>query len=262
VGYGTAVGVDDPFSAGILRLMADEGVDCSLVRQAPGRVPGVYAFDRDPAGERRFFYWRTESPARQYFQIADRETLRQAVTQARLVYISGITLAIIGQAGRAVLMDLLASARAAGAAVALDPNYRVQLWDSPEEARAAIEAAAALSSYVSTGVTDLTGLYGDDGLARSQAWAAQGVEVLVRAENHAVTVCAGGETLKIAPDPPVRALDTTGAGDAFNAGYLWARLGGRDIRASVRIARRLANFVVQHIGAIIPRAAMQAARAS
>jgi hypothetical protein len=30
----------------------------------------------------------------------------------------------------------------------------------------------------------------------------------------------------------------------------------------VRTARRLANFVVQHIGAIIPRAAMQAAQAS
>jgi 2-dehydro-3-deoxygluconokinase len=54
----------------------------------------------------------------------------------------------------------------------------------------------------------------------------------------------------------VRALDTTGAGDAFNAGYLWARMEGREPRAAVRVARRLANFVVQHIGAIIPRTAM------
>ncbi|MDB5446393.1 MAG: kdgK [Phenylobacterium sp.] len=262
VAYGTAVGGDDPFSAGILRLMADEGVDASLVRQVEGRLPGVYAIDRDPAGERRFFYWRAESPARDYFALADRDALHRAVTEAKLVYVSGVTLAIIGEAGRQVLLELLAAAKAAGAAVALDPNHRPQLWRSPDEARAAIEAVIPYCRYVSTGASDLAGLFGEAGSAKAQAWAADGVEVVIRADDYAVTVRLGGETLKLPPDPPVRALDTTGAGDAFNAGYLWARLAGREPRAAVRTARRLANFVVQHIGAIIPRAAMQAAQAS
>jgi 2-dehydro-3-deoxygluconokinase len=69
-------------------------------------------------------------------------------------------------------------------------------------------------------------------------------------------VQAAETTLRMPSGPPVRALDTTGAGDAFNAGYLAARLGGRDPRSAVMAARRLANVVVQHIGAIIPRAAM------
>jgi 2-dehydro-3-deoxygluconokinase len=257
--YATAIGSGDPFSAGMLDLMRDEGVDVSLVRQLEGRLPGAYAIDRDAQGERRFFYWRDEAPARDYMAVADLAALRQAMMHAKLIYISGVTLAIFGEDGRARLGELLTAAQAAGAQVAFDPNHRPQLWDSCEQAQAAIDAVTPLCRYISVGVSDLQTLYGDAGPAED--WAAKGAEVVLRAENHAVTVFSGAEVIKLSPEPPVRALDTTGAGDAFNAGYLWARLDGRDPRAAVRIARRLANFVVQHIGAIIPRAAMQAAQA-
>ena len=256
--YGTAIGADDPFSAGMLRLMAEEGLETDLVRTVAGRLPGLYAFDRDPTGERRFFYWRSESPARDYFTLADREALRRAVTGARLVYVSGITLAIIGEDGRTLLGELLAEAKAAGAAIGFDPNHRARLWDSPDQAQASVEALVPLCRYISTGAADLVGLYGEAAASKAAEWAAQGAEVLVRGEDHGVVVRLAETVLKLPPDPPVRALDTTGAGDAFNAGYLVARLAGREPRAAVGTARRLANLVVQHIGAIIPRAAMQA----
>jgi 2-dehydro-3-deoxygluconokinase len=256
--YGTAVGAGDPFSAGLLKMIADEGMDAALVRSVEGRLPGLYAIDRDAKGERRFFYWRSEAPVRDYFALADRAALRQAVTQARLVYLSGVTLAIVGAAGRAVLGELLAEAKAAGAAIAFDPNHRPRLWASEDEACAAIEAVVPLCRYVSAGAADVAALYGEAAEAKAAAWAARGVEVVLRAGDHAVTVRAGETVLRLPPPPPVRALDTTGAGDAFNAGYLAARLGGREPRMAVHTARRLANLVVQHIGAIIPRAAMQA----
>lgn len=254
--YASAVGDSDPFSTGIMQLMTNEGIDPSLMRRAPGRLPGLYAFDRDDAGERRFFYWRAEAPARDYFAMTDLAAVQAAVGVAKLIYFSGVTLAIIGEQGRETLGRLLAQAKAAGVAVAYDPNHRPQLWASRELAQAATEAVMPFCRYVSVEDSDLQGLYGEAGQAKPAEWAAQGPEVILRSANHDVTVRSGGAVLRMQHEPLVRALDTTGAGDAFNAGYLAARLKGQDVRPAVVAARRLTNIVVQHIGAIIPRAAM------
>jgi 2-dehydro-3-deoxygluconokinase len=160
VAYGTAVGGEDPFSEGILALMAAEGVDAGLVRRVRGRLPGLYAIDRDAADVRRFFYWRADAPARDFFALADREALRRCVAEARLVYLSGVSLAIIGDAGRSLLYDLLGEARSAGAEIGFDPNFRPQVWDNIEQARDAMEAVAPLCRYISAGEADLAALYG------------------------------------------------------------------------------------------------------
>ena len=44
VAYATAVG-DDPYSAGILALAAEEGIDRDLMQVLPGRMPGLYLIE-------------------------------------------------------------------------------------------------------------------------------------------------------------------------------------------------------------------------
>lgn len=256
VSYATALGVGDPFTTGILDLMAHEGMDAGLVTAAPGRLPGLYAIERDAAGERRFFYWRDQAPVRELFQLADVAALRQRALEAELVYLSGITLAVLGEPGRGELIALLAELKAAGVAVGFDPNHRARLWDSPQSARGAIEAVVPLCRYVSVSGPDLEALYDKSVSEVAADWAGLGCEVVARDDDQTVTVLGAGERVVLAPEPPVKALDTTGAGDSFNAGYLAARLEGRDPRAAVMRGRWLARAVVQHMGAIIPKAAM------
>jgi 2-dehydro-3-deoxygluconokinase len=58
------------------------------------------------------------------------------------------------------------------------------------------------------------------------------------------------------PVTPVHVVDTTSAGDSFNAGYLSQRVMGADVESACKVAHQLASTVVQHKGAIIPKNSM------
>ena len=254
--YATALGAGDPFSRAILDRMAEEGISAALVAEAEGRVPGLYAIDRDAAGERSFYYWRGEAPARDYLRLVDLGKLRAAMLDADLIYVSAITLAVVGEAGRAVLTPLLDEAAKAGAPVAFDTNYRARLWPDAETARTAIAAAIGASRYLSLSSEDVAAFGGGDAEALARGWAARGVEVVLRHADRRIEVLSGPDREAFAAEPAIPAVDTTGAGDSFNAGYLAARLRGASLAEAVAAARRLAAAVVQHPGAIIPKAAM------
>jgi len=256
VRFATALGDGDPFSSAILGLMAAEGLDSDLVTQVPGRLPGLYAIERDAAGERRFFYWREQAPVRQFFEVADVDGFAHAARQAQLVYISGVTLAVLGEAGRAALVALLTDLARRGVAIAFDPNYRARLWPSAAAARAAVEAVVPHCSLVSASGPDLETLYGLPMAEAAEDWARRGPLVIARAEDRSVTVFAKAGVSQMPAVPAVPAVDTTGAGDSFNAGFLAAWLQGAEAKVAVEAGRKVAAAVVQHAGAIIPASSM------
>ncbi len=100
--------------------------------------------------------------------------------------------------------------------------------------------------------------FGDaDAAATLRRMAAAGVgEVVVKDGAGPVRLGLDG-TLTELDTPPVQGIrDTTGAGDAFNAGYLAGRVLGLDARTCVRAGQRLAATVLVHHGARASREAM------
>jgi 2-dehydro-3-deoxygluconokinase len=257
VAYATALG-DDPYSEGFLALADAEGVARDLVVRVPGRMPGLYLIETDAQGERRFYYWRDTSPARDLFELPDWSRIAESLLAARLIYFSGITLSLYSNVGLGRFLAVLEMAREKGVKVAFDGNFRPRGWKG-DVARARtvfVEALKRVDLALPTFDDEAT-LWGDASpeatIDRLQAFGI-GEIVVKNGQNTALVATRGGR--EAVPVPEVVApVDTTAAGDSFNAAYLAARLSGGDPATAVANAHRLAAQKIRHRGAIMPRTA-------
>jgi sugar/nucleoside kinase (ribokinase family) len=60
---------------------------------------------------------------------------------------------------------------------------------------------------------------------------------------------AGNDLVSITPDPDIAVMDTTGAGDLYASGYLYARHNGADLDMAIKLATITASEAISHIGA-------------
>src|SRR5580698_5891798 len=124
----TAVG-DDPLSEAMRGAWRAAGIGDDLAFTVPGRRPAIYLIETDAAGDRRFHYWRGESAARGWFTALQAAGGAAVLASADLVYVSGISLAILPEDQRADAISLLAG-RPEDVRLAFDPNLRPVLWSS------------------------------------------------------------------------------------------------------------------------------------
>jgi 2-dehydro-3-deoxygluconokinase len=257
VDYCTALG-EDAHSDRLLAAWREEGVGTARVARLVGRSPGLYLIETDDEGDRHFSYWRDTSAARDLFTGERGQATAEALADYDLIYLSGITLSLYDQTGRERLWQGLDRARAKGSRVAFDTNFRPRGWPSVDEARATYAAMLARTDILLSGIEDERALFG---IHSSEAALRRGQELeigesLVKHGASGCSVLVDDRVLTVTPEPVAHVVDTTAAGDSFNAGYLAARLHGADAESACGVGHRLAGVVIGHQGAIIPRSAM------
>ncbi|GAB3398966.1 sugar kinase [Schumannella luteola] len=254
VQYLTGLG-DDWLSEQQAVAMQGEGIELEAHRVSDAS-PGLYLVRNDAAGERFFTYYRDASPARGMFGPGWDAEVAASIDGADLVVFSAVTVQILTADGRRGLGELLARLRRAGATIAFDANYRQRGWRNAADAQAAIDAAAAHADLVLPSLDDERLLRSEDATPESvgEHYLHLGArEVVVTDGPGEVTVIRTDGVERIRTTPDAAPVDTTGAGDAFDAGYLAARLAGRSGLDAARSGQALAGLVIRHRGAIVPR---------
>lgn len=254
IDYVSALGTD-VLSDELMTAWRDEGLDVSHVARIENSLPGMYRVVLDETGERSFLYWRNRSAARLLLQDRTAAEWASSFMRHRLVYFSGISLAILDPDSRARCLEAMHLLSERGVIIAFDSNYRPALWEDSAYARAAIECALRTCQVALVSYDDERRLWGDASPAlTARRISALGVKELVVKNGAApCLVCMRERLSEVILDPVLRPVDTTAAGDAFNAGYLAGRLRGSSVMQCIRQAHALAAAVIQHPGAIVSR---------
>ena len=257
VAYATALG-DDPYSDALLALASAEGVGTELIVRVPDRTAGLYLVETNAAGEHSFYYWRDHAPARELFELPQWGVIAERLLACRLIYFSGVTLSLYSNVGIGRFLALVELARKNGVKIAFDGNFRPRGWkgDVARTRTVFMEALKRVDIALPT-FDDEALLWGDASpdatVERLQAFGIGEIAVKNGAKG-ALVLNAG--TRELVPVPQIVVpIDTTAAGDSFNAAYLAARLAGEAPLSAAASAHRLAGEVIRHPGAIMPRAA-------
>jgi sugar/nucleoside kinase (ribokinase family) len=171
----------------------------------------------------------------------DLASVRAACLERRLVLSCGYFLlpALRGRATR----ELLHRAKENGATTLFDPGWDPEGWQEPT--REEVLGLLGLVDVFLPNEAEAVALAGGDPreAARVLQAASGGWIVVKRGANGCLA--AGPDGLEIeAGAPPVHVTDTTGAGDAFNAGLLHARARELGWPEALRFAVRVASTVV------------------
>jgi 2-dehydro-3-deoxygluconokinase len=244
----SAIG-DDPDSDALLALCRDEGIDDSQLRRVAGAQLGVYRVTVDATGERSFTYERNQSPFR---GALDGDDVLPDPAGVDALCFSGIAMAVLRDAGRRTLVSYAFAVHERGGMVVYDPNHRPALWTDDDDARAWI-ALIAPTVDVLLGSTEDGRRLTDGATPRAiaDAFRAMGPrEVVVTDASNPCVIVAEDTVTEVLPIPPDQVIDTTAAGDAFDAGYVAARLRGRSVSASAVAGHAVAARAVTHRGAI------------
>lgn len=226
-------------------------VDMSPARDVAGKTVGLYMIHLDN-GERSFSYWRSDSAARQ--MAGDPAILRAAFASADVLFFSGITMAVILPEHRETFLTELASARKAGKTIVYDPNQRLRLWSDQAEMVSLNTKAAQVSDIVLPSFDEEQLFNGDETPeATIKRYQSLGVKtVVVKNGAGAVTAQTLGEDIVIIePNIVKNVVDSTAAGDSFNAGFCASYVTGGSLSNAIKSGANLAGQVVQAHGALV-----------
>lgn len=235
----------DEFGRYILNFVRGEGVDTSQVELVEGYPTSLNFKEILEDGSGSTFYYRYQSPTT---VLTKESILEEYIKNSKVLHITGV-FAAIDKKNPGILKHAVEIAQKHGVKVSFDPNLRLKLWTLEEAKQTLLEFLPNVDIILS-GEEEAELLFGKKTIEEYiQLFKDYGIEdiVLKRGEQGAVGY-RNGEILHGAPVKPKVVVDTVGAGDGFNAGYIYSYINGKTLEESLHFANVIGSMVVSVSG--------------
>src|SRR5699024_4584276 len=210
---------NDEFGKYILNFVRGEGIDTGEVKLVDGYPTSLYFKEVLEDGSGRSFYYRSNSPT----DTLTEETLNEEyIKNAKVLHITGVFLAVNKDKNIGLIKKAAKIAKENGVLVSMDPNIRLRLW-TKEEVKAAIHELLPYVDILLTGDEEADILFDTmetDKIIEEAKKLGISYVAIKQGENGAVGY-HDGEFIDAPPVKAKKVVDTVGAGDGFDAGFVY-----------------------------------------
>ncbi len=242
--------------------MHGEFLNCVLKREnictegliTDDKVFTTLAFvDLDEKGERSFSFARKPGADT---CLCESEVRFDIIENSTIFHIGSLSLT--DEPSRSATMKALKFAKEKGLIISYDPNYRESLWESEEKAKEMMQSVLPYVDVIKMSEEEIRLLTGFEGeIEASEALIEKGVRIVIITLGEKGAIVRGDEGYVYAKGEKIKAVDTTGAGDAFMGAFLYKLsqkealdVNEKELKEFTEFANKVASFCVQRRGAI------------
>ena len=232
----------DEFGRHIFNTVRGEGIDVSEVKLIEDYPTSLNFKEVHAAGNSNTYYYRHKSPT-ETFLVADVPV--EFIKKAKILHVTGVFPAIL-ENNRKIILEALKVAKENNVKISLDPNIRLKLW-TKEEARETLLSYLPYVDYLLTGKEELEILFETteeqaliDHLHRYSF-----EQVIIKNGEDGASYLHENEFVHVPGVTVNKVVDTVGAGDGFDAGFLYGVIHEWEVVESVQLANAIGAMVVQ-----------------
>ncbi len=208
---------NDMHGAFLKQAMLNAGVDMHALIEAEDVFTTLAFVALKPSGEREFSFSRKPGADT---QLRVDELDRDMLNHTRVFHTGSLSLT--QEPARSATYEAIDIARASGAVISYDPNYRASLWNNRDEAIQFMRSLIATADIMKVSDEELPLLTGEtDPEKAADALMDQGVKIAAITLGSEGALVRVGTKSALVPGFRAKAVDTTGAGDSFFGGFLY-----------------------------------------
>jgi 2-dehydro-3-deoxygluconokinase len=239
-GYVSRLG-NDEFGKYIKTFARGEGIDVSKLDLVEGYPTSLNFKEMMEDGNVRTFYYRDKSPT---LTMTPDDLDEAYFQQAKILHLTGIFPAI-DEKNIAIIERSIELAKKYGVKISFDPNIRLRMW-SKEEAREVLSKILPHVDILLAGDEEMEIIIGErDPIAIMERIKEWGISFIAIKQGDKGSVgYYNGEIIESPSIKVTKVVDTVGAGDGFNAGFIYGVLQGWQLERTLKFANTIGSMVV------------------
>ena len=238
----SAVG-DDELGRFVKDSIAAEGVDISLVSTDKNHRTGLMI--KEIVEDKTSVYYYRENSAASHLNVENIPFCK--LNGTKILHVTGIT-PVLSKSCRNVILEAMRWASENGVLVSFDPNIRRKIWGEVDYLPL-LREMAFFSDIVLLGLSEAKELYGTDEIAKiASALLTEGVKCVVIKDGAKGAYAITENEFVFAQPYECTPVDSVGAGDGFNAGFLVGILEGRSLAECAKMGALVGAMATETVG--------------